>query len=139
MGAVTVVGGGDAGAASFVGAPPQAASMTANGNSSGWNRRANTMFVVGTIAYGRIIHQRRASPAGADAAMARRSSLRFAAATPPQGEHNLAKPNFGYQKRQKELEKKRKKEEKMKKKLEKNAPPAEDAAAPAPEGTEPAV
>ena len=56
-----------------------------------------------------------------------------------QGEHNLAKPNFGYQKRQKELEKKRKKEEKMKRKLEKNAPPTEEAAAPAPEGTEPAV
>ena len=56
-----------------------------------------------------------------------------------QGEHNLAKPNFGYQKRQKELEKKRKKEEKLKKKQEKNAPPAEDAAVPAPvEGTGPA-
>jgi len=47
----------------------------------------------------------------------------------------LAKPNFGYQKRQKELEKKRKKEEKMKRKLEKNAPPAADAPVPA-EGTE---
>ena len=54
-----------------------------------------------------------------------------------QGEHNLAKPNFGYQKRQKELEKKRKKEEKMKKKLEKNAAPAAEAPAPAPEGVEP--
>ena len=61
----------------------------------------------------------------------------FAAITPRQGEHNLAKPNFGYQKRQKELEKKRKKEEKMKKKLEKNAAPAADAPAPAPEGAEP--
>jgi hypothetical protein len=56
---------------------------------------------------------------------------------PRQGERNLAKPNFGYQKRQKELEKKRKKEEKMKKKLEKNAAPAADAPAPAPEGVEP--
>ena len=54
-----------------------------------------------------------------------------------QGEHNLAKPNFGYQKRQKELEKKRKKEEKLKKKLEKNAPPATDAPPPAPETPEP--
>ena len=52
--------------------------------------------------------------------------------TPRQGEHNLAKPNFGYQKRQKELEKKRKKEEKMKKKLEKNAAPAAEAPAPCP-------
>ena len=47
---------------------------------------------------------------------------------PRQGEHNLAKPNFGYQKRQKELEKKRKKEEKMKKKLEKSARPARGGA-----------
>ena len=59
--------------------------------------------------------------------MTRWSSLRFTASTPRQGEHNLAKPNFGYQKRQKELEKKRKKEEKMKKKLEKNAAPAAEA------------
>ena len=49
----------------------------------------------------------------------------------------MAKPNFGYQKRQKELEKKRKKEEKMKRKLEKNAAPAVDAPPPAPEGGEP--
>jgi hypothetical protein len=55
-----------------------------------------------------------------------------------QGEHNLAKPNFGYQKRQKELEKKRKKEEKLKKKMEKNAPPAADAPPPAPDIAEPA-
>ena len=47
----------------------------------------------------------------------------------------MAKPNFGYQKRQKELEKKRKKEQKLKKKLEKNAPPATDAPPPVPEGT----
>jgi hypothetical protein len=85
---------------------------------------------------GRIIHQVQEKPAGADALMARRLPLRFAA-SPPKGENNLAKPNFGYQKRQKELEKKRKKEEKMKKKLEKNAAPAADAPAPAPEGGEP--
>jgi len=59
---------------------------------------------------------------------------------PQQGEHNLAKPNFGYQKRQKELEKKRKKEEKMKKKLEKSTVPSTDGAeaAPAPESADPA-
>ena len=56
-----------------------------------------------------------------------------------QGEHNLAKPNFGYQKRQKELEKKRKKEEKMKRKLEKNAPSVEDAASPEGDALPPAT
>jgi len=35
--------------------------------------------------------------------------------------HNLAKPNFEFQKRQKELEKKRKKEEKKQKKLDRAA------------------
>ncbi len=56
---------------------------------------------------------------------------------PRQGECNLAKPNFGYQKRQKELEKKRKKEEKMKKKLERSTTPAaEETPAPAPEGAD---
>lgn len=41
----------------------------------------------------------------------------------------LAKPNFQYEKRQKELEKKRKNEEKLKRKLEKhNAPPASEQA-----------
>jgi hypothetical protein len=35
---------------------------------------------------------------------------------------NLAKPNFQYEKRQKELEKKRKKEEKTQQKLNKNQP-----------------
>ena len=46
----------------------------------------------------------------------------------------MAKPNFEFQKRQKEIEKKRKKEEKMQRKLEKNKPapdgevlPADDA------------
>ena len=34
----------------------------------------------------------------------------------------MAKPNFQFEKRQKELEKKRKKEEKLKKKQEKNGP-----------------
>lgn len=60
---------------------------------------------------------------------------RSTASPPDRGEHNLAKPNFAYQKRQKELEKKRKKEEKLKRKLEKSAPPAADAPPPA-EGTE---
>jgi hypothetical protein len=69
--------------------------------------------------------------------MARRVPEHGRAPPNVQGEHNLAKPNFGFQKRQKELEKKRKKEEKLKRKLEKNAPPAVEAAPPAPEGTEP--
>ena len=38
----------------------------------------------------------------------------------------LAKTNFQYEKRQKDLEKKRKKEEKLKKKLDKNTQPAAD-------------
>ena len=37
----------------------------------------------------------------------------------------MAKPNFEYQKRQKELEKKKKKEEKLQRRLEKKSPPAE--------------
>jgi hypothetical protein len=42
----------------------------------------------------------------------------------------LAKPNFEYQKRQKELEKKRKKEEKLKRRQERNAvAPTADAPA----------
>jgi hypothetical protein len=48
----------------------------------------------------------------------------------------LAKPNFEYQKRQKELEKKRKKEEKLKKRQERHAPPAGEAPAPEPDSTE---
>ena len=41
----------------------------------------------------------------------------------------MAKTNFQYEKRQKELEKKKKKEEKLKRKAEKgNEPPADDAA-----------
>ena len=52
---------------------------------------------------------------------------------PGRGEHNLAKPNFGYQKRQKELEKKRKKEEKLKKRQERAAAPPAEGAPPAPE------
>jgi hypothetical protein len=45
----------------------------------------------------------------------------------------LAKPNFEYQKRQKELEKKRKKEEKLKKRQERAATPPADGTPPAPE------
>jgi hypothetical protein len=48
----------------------------------------------------------------------------------------LAKPNYEFQKRQKELEKKRKQEEKKQRKLERQAPPAEEGSAPAP--TDPA-
>jgi hypothetical protein len=56
-----------------------------------------------------------------------------ARSTTRRGEHNLAKPNFGYQKRQKELEKKRKKEEKLKKRQERAATPPAEGAPPAPE------
>ena len=51
----------------------------------------------------------------------------------------LAKPNFEYQKRQKELEKKRKKEEKLKRRQERHAVPAEGEAPETPptEGREP--
>jgi hypothetical protein len=35
----------------------------------------------------------------------------------------MAKPNFNFQKRQRELEKKKKNEEKMQRKLDKNTPP----------------
>jgi len=57
------------------------------------------------------------------------------------GGDQLAKPNFEYQKRQKELEKKKKKEEKLQRKLEKkNAPgdasPPEAPAEPAPAARE---
>jgi len=52
----------------------------------------------------------------------------------------LAKPNFEYQKRQKELEKKRKKEEKLKRRQERHTTPTdgEAPATPPAEGTEPA-
>jgi hypothetical protein len=40
----------------------------------------------------------------------------------------LAKPNFQFEKRQKELEKKKKKEEKKQRKLEKSESPATEAA-----------
>jgi len=43
----------------------------------------------------------------------------------------LAKPNFQYEKRQKELEKKRKKDEKSQRKLDKNAPPSANPDQPA--------
>jgi hypothetical protein len=49
----------------------------------------------------------------------------------------LAKPNFGYQKRQKELEKKRKKEEKLKKRQERAAAPPVEGQPPVPETPEP--
>ena len=51
----------------------------------------------------------------------------------------LAKPNFEYQKRQKELEKKRKKEEKLKRRQERHAVPAdgEAPATPPADGNEP--
>ncbi len=49
----------------------------------------------------------------------------------------MAKPNFQFEKRQKELEKKKKKEEKKQRKLEKNELPATETVAqlPAEDGT----
>jgi hypothetical protein len=44
----------------------------------------------------------------------------------------LAKPNFQFQKRQKELEKKKKQEEKRQRKLERHTAPADPLAPPAP-------
>ncbi len=54
----------------------------------------------------------------------------------PTEELPLAKPNFAFQKRQKELEKKRKKEEKLKRRQERSGTAPEDTAAtpPPPEG-----
>jgi len=51
----------------------------------------------------------------------------------------LAKPNYEFQKRQKELEKKRKKEEKKQRKLERAAPEAGTEGEPAPDTPEPAA
>jgi len=48
----------------------------------------------------------------------------------------LAKPNFQFEKRQRELAKKRKKEEKLQRKLEKNQPQSEAGSDPAPGGVE---
>jgi hypothetical protein len=55
------------------------------------------------------------------------------------GSDQLAKPNFEYQKRQKELEKKKKKEEKLQRKLEKKNAPGEGAAPDAADAPAPAV
>ncbi len=51
----------------------------------------------------------------------------------------MAKPNFEYQKRQKELEKKKKKEEKLQRRQEKKVVPGEGAAEAAPEAGVPAA
>jgi hypothetical protein len=51
----------------------------------------------------------------------------------------LARTNFEFQKRQKELEKKRKKEEKKQKKLERAAEPPAEGAVPADATTEPSA
>jgi uncharacterized membrane-anchored protein YhcB (DUF1043 family) len=49
----------------------------------------------------------------------------------------LAKPNFQFQKRQKELEKKKKQEEKRLRKLERHTAPTADPQAPPPSGETP--
>ncbi len=51
----------------------------------------------------------------------------------------MPKPNYEFQKRQKELEKKRKKEEKKQRKLERAATEAGPGEAPAPDTPEPAA
>ena len=51
----------------------------------------------------------------------------------------MAKPNFEYQKRQKELEKKKKKEEKMQRKLEKKNAPGDGSPQEAPDAPAPAT
>ena len=118
-------------AGSFVGVPAHATSNATTAN--GRNRQGAVGVVVGTIAEGvlftnggRILPARVPGMRGG-----RRSSI--VASTIRQGERNLAKPNFGYQKRQKELEKKRKKEEKLKKRQERAATPAAEGEPPAPE------
>lgn len=45
----------------------------------------------------------------------------------------MAKPNYNFEKRQRELAKKKKQDEKRQRKLEKNARPAAELEAPAPE------
>lgn len=49
----------------------------------------------------------------------------------------MARNNFSFEKRQKELERKKKKEEKQKRKLERNKTPEDDGADQEPEKTEP--
>lgn len=49
--------------------------------------------------------------------------------TPRESEHRMARPNFSFQKRQRELEKRKKKEQKLQRKLErKEAQPTDDTA-----------
>jgi hypothetical protein len=58
-------------------------------------------------------------------------------ATPPQKDDNLAKPNYQYEKRQRDLANKKKQEEKRQKKLEKNQiPPSTDGDRPPEEKAE---
>ena len=48
----------------------------------------------------------------------------------------MAKPNFAFQKRQKELEKKKKSDEKLQRKLEKKGSPVDEESGLAPDGEE---
>jgi hypothetical protein len=58
---------------------------------------------------------------------------------PPEGAHILAKPNYAFEKRKRELEQKRKKEEKLQKKLQNKLAKAGESAeaAPAPDSGNP--
>jgi hypothetical protein len=69
---------------------------------------------------------------------ARASAVRRPCASPQLKKGDaLAKPNFQFQKRQKELEKKKKQEEKRLRKLERHAPPPADPQNPPPAGEVP--
>ena len=113
-------------AGSCVGVPAHATSSATTAN--GRKRQARVGIVFGAIAEGVLFtNGGRILPARTPGMRGGRHTT-IAASTIRRGERNLAKPNFGYQKRQKELEKKRKKEEKKQKKLDRAA-----AESPAPE------
>ena len=81
-----------AGVGSVVGVLPHATSRAAT--AKGRNRQATVQGHGRRHRGGRIIHQRRARPAGADAAMAQWSSLRFTASASPTRRTQLGKTQF---------------------------------------------
>ena len=118
-------------AGSCVGVPAHATSRATTAN--GRKRQARVGIVFGAIAEGVLFtNGGRILPARMPGMRGGRHTT-IAASTIRRGERNLAKPNFGYQKRQKELEKKRKKEEKLKKRQERATTPAAEGEPPAPE------
>ena len=125
----TIGGSAGAGPVSVVGALAHAASTGTTERSS--KRRMAGKVVAGGRGEGVLFTTQRRSGPAPTLARGHRPAARQR--HPRRGEHNLAKPNFGYQKRQKELEKKRKKEEKLKKRQERAATPPAEGAPPAPE------